>query len=107
LILLLLTKPKELLNQAWNKEKKEEKSPNVLRMINMFNLLSSWVASTIIDPVRVKQRAHRLEKLIKIAEVSFLKTPTKTAHNNNHNADSTISLALDAVKELSFLDGFH
>lgn len=56
----------ELLDKAWMSDEKERLSPNVIRFTTHFNLVSSWVALSIIrsDP---KQRAKTYRKFVKIA----------------------------------------
>eukprot|EP01119_Soliformovum_irregulare_P016088 TRINITY_DN4627_c0_g1_i1.p1 TRINITY_DN4627_c0_g1~~TRINITY_DN4627_c0_g1_i1.p1 ORF type:complete len:1122 (-),score=370.58 TRINITY_DN4627_c0_g1_i1:3-3107(-) len=58
----------EVLNQAWNKERLKYRAPNVLKMVEQFNSLSSWAASAIIWPEKLKNRVAMYIKLIEIAE---------------------------------------
>jgi hypothetical protein len=60
--------PSELLGQAWSKQKNQHKAPNVLSMIAHSNDVSLWIATLILEPARVKLRAKRFAKLIKVAE---------------------------------------
>jgi len=46
----------ELLDQAWNKEKKRHRSPNLMRNINFFNTVSNWVAVQILEEKDIRQR---------------------------------------------------
>eukprot|EP01132_Coremiostelium_polycephalum_P005608 gene5608-6979_t len=61
-------KPPELLNQSWNKTKLKHRAPNVLKMIDRFNNVSMWVATMIIQTVKVKARARMMARFMKIAE---------------------------------------
>eukprot|EP01132_Coremiostelium_polycephalum_P009381 gene9381-11523_t len=62
-------KPTEFLNQAWNKPLiAARKSPTILQMISRFNDVGLWVVKLILEPDRVKTRAKRMERIIKIAE---------------------------------------
>eukprot|EP00013_Stygamoeba_regulata_P000816 CAMPEP_0177639212 /NCGR_PEP_ID=MMETSP0447-20121125/5902_1 /TAXON_ID=0 /ORGANISM="Stygamoeba regulata, Strain BSH-02190019" /LENGTH=1216 /DNA_ID=CAMNT_0019141227 /DNA_START=37 /DNA_END=3683 /DNA_ORIENTATION=+ len=61
-------KGNELLGQAWSKEKTRHRCPNVMEMIDRFNAVSLWVAATILEPTKVKVRAKRFERLIRIAD---------------------------------------
>ncbi|KAF2074459.1 hypothetical protein CYY_004241 [Polysphondylium violaceum] len=62
-------KPTEFLNQAWNKPNiASRKSPTILQMISRFNNVGLWVVSLILEPERVKTRAKRMERIIRIAE---------------------------------------
>ncbi|GAM23651.1 hypothetical protein SAMD00019534_068260 [Acytostelium subglobosum LB1] len=69
---------KEFLNQAWNKQHATKHSPTILKMINRFNELSLWVVKLILEPDRLKTRAKRIERIIKIAE--------KLRQHNNFNS---------------------
>ena len=42
---------------------------NVLRLINRFNTVSMWVATSILKVVKVRDRAKLMAKFIKIADV--------------------------------------
>jgi len=61
-------KPSELLNQSWSKPKLRHRAQNVTRMIERFNQVSMWVATTIMKVTKVKPRARVMAKFIKIAE---------------------------------------
>lgn len=63
-------KPKELVNQAWNKSGKEENAPNVTRFIKHFNVISKWITSQILDLKTDKEQAKSIEKFITIAKKS-------------------------------------
>ncbi|KAJ5074401.1 guanine nucleotide exchange factor [Anaeramoeba ignava] len=65
-------KPKELLNQAWNKQKLKHNSPNVIRLIERFNDLSVWIATSIISQIKLANRVSMIIKFIKIGE--YLRT---------------------------------
>ena len=65
-------KPTELLNQSWAKPETEHQAAHVIRLIERFNLVSMWVVFLIVTPMRVKERAKRFAKLIKIATVCSL-----------------------------------
>jgi hypothetical protein len=58
----------ELLDQSWNREKLHHRAPNVLKMIARFNESSLYVASMILEPIKVKERVNRWCYLIKVAE---------------------------------------
>ncbi|KYQ96865.1 Ras guanine nucleotide exchange factor [Tieghemostelium lacteum] len=61
-------KPPELLNQSWNKPKLKARAPNVLKMIDRFNSVSMWVATLIVQTVKVRVRGRLMTKFMKIAE---------------------------------------
>eukprot|EP01090_Pellita_catalonica_P017531 TRINITY_DN5313_c0_g1_i1.p1 TRINITY_DN5313_c0_g1~~TRINITY_DN5313_c0_g1_i1.p1 ORF type:complete len:670 (-),score=154.58 TRINITY_DN5313_c0_g1_i1:100-1995(-) len=54
--------PKECLRQAWNKN--QAASPNVVKMIQWFNLISTWVCHEVVKEIDLKKRAHILKKLL-------------------------------------------
>jgi len=60
--------PTEFLRQQWSKPATQYKSANILAMIARANDVSLWVAALVSEPTRVKVRASRFTKLIKIAE---------------------------------------
>lgn len=66
---LTMMKASEFLNQAWNKPKLKHRSPNLLKAINHFNDISSWIAHTILKVERIKERARIMIKVIRMAEV--------------------------------------
>ncbi|EFC43246.1 hypothetical protein NAEGRDRAFT_50007 [Naegleria gruberi] len=61
-------RPKECLNQSWNKESREEKAYNIFQMITWFNRVSRWVATKILSEPSLKERKTILTKMIQIAE---------------------------------------
>ena len=61
-------KPSELLDCAWSKPKLRYRSPHVLDMIRMFNVVSGWVVFCIVKPKTVKERSRVMAKFIGIAE---------------------------------------
>eukprot|EP00002_Diphylleia_rotans_P028254 TRINITY_DN5700_c0_g2_i1.p1 TRINITY_DN5700_c0_g2~~TRINITY_DN5700_c0_g2_i1.p1 ORF type:complete len:1097 (-),score=216.38 TRINITY_DN5700_c0_g2_i1:583-3873(-) len=61
-------KPVELLNQAWNKPKYKYLAPNVLYMIEHFNNLSKFVASSIVKREKLRDRIALYTKFIEIAQ---------------------------------------
>ncbi|KAJ6241713.1 ras guanine nucleotide exchange factor i-related [Anaeramoeba flamelloides] len=61
-------RPAELLNCAWSKDKLKHRAKNVLKMTERFNAMSEWVATLIIQPERVRQRAKVLKTFINIAK---------------------------------------
>jgi glycine hydroxymethyltransferase/Rap guanine nucleotide exchange factor 1 len=62
-------KPSELFNQAWLSPKLQHKSPNVLKLIDRFNWVSNWVASSIVSESKIKNRAKVFAMHIKLAQV--------------------------------------
>jgi len=61
-------RPKECLNQSWNKDQREQKAYNIFQMINWFNRVSKWVASRILSEPNAKERKTIMTKMIQIAE---------------------------------------
>jgi hypothetical protein len=51
---ILIFQPAELLSQSWNREGKEENSPNVLNMIQRFNEVALWVYSSF--PLKITSK---------------------------------------------------
>jgi len=62
--LFRLIHPKECLNQSWNKKK--ERSPHIIRMIDHFNDVSGWVATQIVTNKKLADRMKTIKKFIRI-----------------------------------------
>jgi son of sevenless-like protein len=62
----------ECIGQPWNKPNAVEKAPNVTKMIQWFNQVSSFVTTQIVLQDKVKPRAEMLGKMIKVAKVSMI-----------------------------------
>ena len=61
-------KPQECLGLAWSKKNAQERAPNILKMINRFNIVSNWVCSEILKQDTQKGRVDTLNHFIEIAE---------------------------------------
>ena len=59
----------ELFGGAWAHAKTQHQSPNVLKMIEIFNLAGNQVATSIILEKNFKNRVKLLTKYIVIAQV--------------------------------------
>jgi len=58
----------EFFGQAWSKPNlQNEKSPNLLRMITLFNEMSSWVSSCIVNVPKIRDRVKTMEHLVHVA----------------------------------------
>ncbi|EGC37703.1 hypothetical protein DICPUDRAFT_46357 [Dictyostelium purpureum] len=90
-------KSTELLNQSWNKPKLRYRSPNVLTLINRFNEISQWTATSILSYERVKDRARIMAKFIRIAEYSM-----KLLNNFNTSMAILSGLNASSVHRLKF-----
>jgi son of sevenless-like protein len=60
--------PKECLNQAWNKSKKEEVAPNVLKMIHFSNDMSAWVMTEVLKGNTPRVRAATVQFFLRVAK---------------------------------------
>eukprot|EP01113_Clastostelium_recurvatum_P040127 TRINITY_DN6209_c0_g1_i6.p1 TRINITY_DN6209_c0_g1~~TRINITY_DN6209_c0_g1_i6.p1 ORF type:complete len:839 (+),score=192.80 TRINITY_DN6209_c0_g1_i6:1055-3571(+) len=60
--------PNEFFNQCWVKKTKETSSPNLLRWIDHFNLVSGWVKSSIVQCANLKQRIALMKNMISLAD---------------------------------------
>jgi len=65
-------RPYEFLNLAWTKKDKDTRAGNVLAMIERFNYVSGWVATTIIFCENPKQRVKITQKFVDIAHKLYL-----------------------------------
>ena len=65
-------KPSELLNQSWNKNKEQYKSPHILSLIERSNNLSYWIASLILWNQKVNERVNVIVKMLQIANQLLL-----------------------------------
>jgi hypothetical protein len=59
--------PWECLGLSWTKKNKETAAPNVLALINRFNVVSGWVATTICTLESVKKRTKAIGKFLEIS----------------------------------------
>lgn len=64
--------PSELLGQCWAKPQLHHRAPHVMDMVNRFNTVGNWVAKCIIEPLGLKSRVKRFEKMIATAKVEFI-----------------------------------
>lgn len=68
-------KPRELLNQHWAKEKYHHRAPNLLKLINRFNEIATWIQYEIVSTERVRDRVTRMQQTIKLADHLFRVRP--------------------------------
>ena len=61
-------RPRECLNQAWNKQNRETKAPNIFATIRRTNFLVNLVTNEILKYESLKDRQKALKKFVKIAE---------------------------------------
>eukprot|EP01094_Clydonella_sp_ATCC50884_P005879 TRINITY_DN1486_c0_g1_i1.p1 TRINITY_DN1486_c0_g1~~TRINITY_DN1486_c0_g1_i1.p1 ORF type:complete len:1136 (+),score=369.66 TRINITY_DN1486_c0_g1_i1:225-3632(+) len=73
-------RPRELLNQSWNKS--PDKAPNVLALIERFNTISGWVMTTIVMADKFDVQVKTIQHFIEIAD--------KCRLLNNFNASMAI-----------------
>jgi len=66
--LFVRIKPTEFLNQAWTKPKLQHRCRNLLAIIEHFNVVSSWVATMVLNCETVRMRAKAMAKMINIAK---------------------------------------
>jgi RasGEF domain len=52
---------------AWTRLNKEETSPNVLALINRFNLITHWVATEVVSETDASKRKYMLQRFIELA----------------------------------------
>ncbi len=60
-------RPKECLDQGWEKANKHERSPNICRMIKNTNDLTMWVASSIVKCEDIKARVNLIRYFVNVA----------------------------------------
>lgn len=60
----------EYANKGWTRDDKDLISPNIVAMIERFNMISSWTSSEVLREKSLKERAVILHRLIIIAEVN-------------------------------------
>ena len=61
-------RPRECMNQCWNKPATQSQAPNILRMIDRFNRVSSWVQRSILSEPVLKARKSLVVVFIAIAQ---------------------------------------
>lgn len=67
--LLSLIPARELLHTAWMKADKDQTTPNILRVINNFNMTSRLIASDILAKSSASLRASVIEKWAVVADI--------------------------------------
>lgn len=100
-------KSSELLNQAWNSQKLNYRSPNVLELINRSNQLSQWVASTIVYHQKPQDRAKIITKFISIIDVCNFSNLSLQSLQYHFHTFLTLSTVSVQVKQLQHIDGFN
>lgn len=65
----LLDSTRELLNQVWMKDGKEERAPHVMLVTRRFNEVSKLVVSEIVSRAGLTERAACVEKWIAVADI--------------------------------------
>lgn len=60
-----------MLGQCWAKPQLHHRAPHLMEMVNRFNTVGHWVAKCIIEPLGLKSRVKRFEKMITIAKVRW------------------------------------
>jgi hypothetical protein len=65
-------KTTECIQNRWQSKGKSEKAPNIQKLIQQFNRMSSWVINEILEVEDLKLRAVTLNRFIFIAEVISL-----------------------------------
>jgi son of sevenless len=86
--------PGECVNKAWSSKDKATKAPNILELINWFNLFSGYLATTILTSPNVKDRAKTLSFCINLAN------EFKALNNINGIYEVISSLNLASVHRL-------
>jgi len=68
--------PLEFFNLGWSRREKADQCPNLLKMIEKFNILSNWTAQNIVYPVKLQDRLANLiwftqlsEELMKLNDI--------------------------------------
>ena len=59
--------PRELLRCAWSKSDKHARAPHVLELTAHFNRVADWVASSVLAPSDVADRAHAFAHAVRLA----------------------------------------
>lgn len=62
----------ELFSGAWTKPETQHRSPNVIKMIEIFNRVANQVAACIVSELDFKRRVKILSKFIQIGWVNLL-----------------------------------
>jgi len=79
--------PRECIGLAWSKKDAKERAPNILAMIDRFNVVSSWVVCEVVKPESFRQRVETMNHFIKIAK--------QCRRLNNFNASMEILAGLE------------
>jgi son of sevenless len=66
--LFCVIRSEEFLNRNWDQTKTKHRAPNIIRMIDHFNDISTWITSLIVTCPDVKERRNRLTKCLKLSQ---------------------------------------
>ena len=55
---------REFMNKEWTRKDSKRKSPNILRLISIYNMRSNWVASLVLQAPDTAAARQRLIKLV-------------------------------------------
>jgi RasGEF domain len=58
--------PQECIGCAWTKDNKNERSPNLLKMINRFNAISLWVSVMLVSEPILRKRIRFMTHLLSV-----------------------------------------
>eukprot|EP01080_Neovahlkampfia_damariscottae_P010788 gene10788-3405_t len=86
--------PGECVNKAWSSKQKATKAPNILNLIEWFNLFSGYIATKVLESPNVKERAKNLSFAINLA------SEFKSLNNINGIYEVISSLNLASVHRL-------
>jgi hypothetical protein len=64
-----MIKPEEFLNKNWDSPKLRHRAPNIIRMLDHFMDIQTWVTSLIILPQDQKERKLRIQKFVNMCDI--------------------------------------
>lgn len=86
--------PYEFMNEAWLREDKEKRAPNITEMIFASNVRTNWMMYEILSKKDIRDRVRALDKVIYVAEAAL------RIHNYNAVMEIYAALQSSAVHRL-------
>ena len=88
--------PSEFLDLSWKNPKLKHRSPNITKILEQNQILSTWVSNVVVTTVSLKKRVDVYSKLVNLAQNSF------SLHNYSSCKAIVLGLCDPAIDRLKF-----
>eukprot|EP01120_Amphizonella_sp_Union-15-10_P009433 TRINITY_DN3567_c0_g1_i1.p1 TRINITY_DN3567_c0_g1~~TRINITY_DN3567_c0_g1_i1.p1 ORF type:complete len:436 (+),score=56.92 TRINITY_DN3567_c0_g1_i1:142-1308(+) len=96
--LLKAIKMEEFYHQVWSKEKKTLLAPNICKLIDHFNNITSWISVELLNAHYPKLQKKKIKFLIDLADILY--------RSNNFNGVMEIVASLNTIDVLKLTDAW-